>query len=93
MTGKDQIEQISLISMVIKPVNRPIRWAVQLGFGAAALFGLVLVKNFHLLETDQVSNQLFVVKGILEFFFFSKHISISSTWTTFKNILDREEAS
>ena len=53
MTGKDQIEQLSLISMVIKPVNRPIRWAVQLGFGAAALFGLILVKNFHLLETDQ----------------------------------------
>jgi len=33
--------------------SRPIRWAVQLGFGAAALFGLILVKNFHLLETDQ----------------------------------------
>merc|ERR1719204_58673 len=33
--------------------SRPIRWAVQLGFGAAALFGLIPVKNFHLLETDQ----------------------------------------
>ena len=79
--------------MVIKPVNRPIRWAVQLGFGAAALFGLILVKNFHLLETDQVWELHFVDKGILENMFFSKHISISSTWTIFKNILDLEEAS
>ena len=78
--------------MVIKPVIRPIRWAVQLGFGAAALFGLILVKNFHLLETDQVSDQLFVVKGIWEICFFPKHISMSSTWTTFKKILNLEEA-
>ena len=80
--------------MVIKPVIRPIRWAVQLGFGAAALFGLILVKNFHLLETDQVFRPTFCCKkGILEIVFFPKHISISSTWTTFKNILDLEEAS
>ena len=33
--------------------SRNARWAVQLGFAAASLFGLILVKNFHLLETDQ----------------------------------------
>jgi len=33
--------------------SRKVRWAVQLGFAAASLALLLVVKNFHLLETDQ----------------------------------------
>jgi len=33
--------------------SRNVRWAVQLGLAAASLCALIIVKNFHLFETDQ----------------------------------------